>query len=260
MIEPPLINIEDLTVSYGRFKAIHQLSTTLPNHGFTALIGPNGAGKSTLIKAMMGLLNLDSGSIKYQGEYIFRNGKRLNSFSTYRKHVSYVPEHASFYDHLTPREYLKLIGHLLNTDPTSLNSRIEILINDFHIERWADRLIQELSKGNRQRLSIMTAFMPETTKLLILDEPLNGLDPGGKKFLLNYLKRYTTEGLKELDLSPGTVLLSSHNLSDIDQFYENVIIINKTGDLVYDGSMELQTEDNNLEELYLSTVEDWWQE
>jgi len=142
--------------------------------------------------------------------------------------------------------------------------RVDALLSAFKLERWAEQMITTLSEGNRQRLSIAAAFV-QGSELLLLDEPLNGLDPGGRHYCLNLLTQFTEKGVPELVItSPGTILISSHLLGDIERICTDVIILNHDCQVVARGSLSdvrnRLTEDANLEDVYLAVVEGWEEE
>lgn len=173
-------------------------------------LGPNGAGKTTTIKSIMGLINPTTGLIRILGADPHETGPK--------QEVGYLPETPYFYDYLTGREFLTLCGHLFGIRKNELGSKINRLLTLVKMKEAADRQLRKYSKGMLQRIGLAQALINDP-KLVVLDEPLTGLDPLGRK----EFKEIIT-GLKE----KGTaVFFSSHILSDAETVCDRVAIINK---------------------------------
>ncbi|MFW9904048.1 MAG: ABC transporter ATP-binding protein [Candidatus Thorarchaeota archaeon] len=255
-----VVNVKELTKNYGTFPVFDKLSLTINKGSCTGLVGPNGSGKTTLFKCLLGFTEITYGQISFFGDETCKNGLiNHQSLNTCRKRIGYVPEENVFYEHLSPKEYLQMVASVIRIPKDIQNDRVNALLNVFKLERWAKQMITTLSEGNRQRLSIAAAFV-QGPELLLLDEPLNGLDPGGRHYCLKLLSQFIDKGVSELAItSQGTILISSHLLSDVERICTDVIILNHDGQIVAQGSLsEVRyrlTEDASLEDVYLAVVE-----
>lgn len=193
-------------------------------------IGPNGAGKSTTIKVLTGLLNFDSGSVLI-------NGVSPRSVKS-REFIGYSPEQPYFYDYLTGRELLKFYGKLVGLEGAELDKRIQWSLELLHADKdWIDRRLRSYSKGMMQRVGIAQSILSKP-KLLILDEPMSGLDPMGR--------RDVREAIQELNRTGVTVFYSSHLLSDVESISHKVAMI-VDGKIVREGTVEEITESCSIE-------------
>jgi len=255
-----VINVKELIKNYGTFPVFNRLSLTINKGSCTGLVGPNGSGKTTLFKCLLGYTEITHGQISFFGDETCKEGiVNHQSLHTCRKRIGYVPEENVFYEHLSPKEYLEMVASVIRIPKDIQTIRVESLLNAFKLERWAEQMITTLSEGNRQRLSIAAAFI-QGPELLLLDEPLNGLDPGGRHYCLNLLSQFIDEGVSEFAItSQGTILISSHLLSDIERICTDVIILNHDCQVVARGSLsEVRyrlTKDASLEDVYLAVVE-----
>lgn len=184
-------------------------------------IGPNGAGKSTTIKVLTGLLRYDSGSVLINGV----SPRDVKS----REFIGYTPEQPYFYDYLTGRELLKFYGKLVGLSGTELDKRIQWALELLHADKdWIDRRLRSYSKGMMQRVGIAQSILGKP-KLLILDEPMSGLDPVGR--------RDVREAIQELNNMGVTVFYSSHLLGDVEAISHRVAMI-VDGRIVREGTVE----------------------
>ena len=182
----------------------------------TAVVGPNAAGKTTLIKAILGLLQPDSGRVEVNGAPVGRD-------PSYRKAIGYMPQTARFPEHLTGREVIGLLSNLRGRSP----DRDEELLEMFRLDAHLDKPIKTLSGGTRQKLTAAVAFLFRPS-LLILDEPTAGLDPVAAGVLKNKVLRAPAEG--------ATVILTSHIMSEIEELAEELVFLVE-GTVVYQGSV-----------------------
>jgi ABC-2 type transport system ATP-binding protein len=212
-----MINIKNLHKSY----ALHGINLDIEPGELFAYIGPNGAGKSTTIKILLGLTNPDEGSVEL----------------VEKKYIGYLPENPYFYTHLTATEVLQFyakIFNIKNPDIKSILERVDLL----HAK---DKRLGDFSKGMLQRVGIAQALI-NNPRLLILDEPMSGLDPLGRKKIKEIILQEKKKGT--------TIFLSSHILSDVQDLADRVAIIN-LGRLKYEG---LPGED--LEKLFISKIKE----
>jgi ABC-2 type transport system ATP-binding protein len=239
----PAIEIDGLTKSFGRGKhhnqALHDLSLSIRPGEIFGFLGPNGAGKSTTIKLLMGLLRADRGTLTVMGSQVGRQ--------EFRTHVGYLPEFPFFYHHLSAIETLLLSGRLSGLNTKQLSLCIPPLLRRMNLEGAENRRVGGFSKGMKQRLGMANALIHDP-QVLILDEPMSGLDPIGRYHI--------KELLLELNQKGKTIFFSSHILSDIEVLCNRIAILNK-GRLLYDGEMhEFKTDGRSLEEQFLVTIGD----
>lgn len=193
-------------------------------------IGPNGAGKSTTIKVLTGLLNFDSGKVLVNGI----SPRDVKS----RRFIGYSPEQPYFYDYLTGRELLQFYGKLVGLEGNLLNERIIWALQLLHADKdWIDRRLRSYSKGMMQRVGIAQAILGKP-KLLILDEPMSGLDPMGR--------RDVREAILELNRDGVTIFYSSHLLSDVESISHRVAMI-VDGRIVREGTVDEITDSCGIE-------------
>ncbi len=242
-----VIEIIGLTKTYkgGWFSkkknpSLDHLDLTVPSGKIFGFLGPNGAGKSTTIKILLGLVHPSGGSAKILGEPITNNAVRSR--------IGYLPENPSFPSHLKAAEFLRVMAKVHKVTAGELAARVDQCLALTGLKDRADSGIREFSRGMLQRLGISQALI-NRPELVILDEPLNGLDPYGRRDL----KRI----FLELKNSGCTVFFSSHILSDAEDLCDHVSILNK-GRLIADGdTKELLSEmpGMSLEEYFFHKVD-----
>jgi len=235
-----MIEIKDCTKRYGELIAVNNLSLQAGESEIYGLLGPNGAGKSTTIKMMVGLVKPDSGIIRIGGYDTSQdpiNAKMM---------LAYVPEKSVIFDKLTAWEYLSFIGGLYNLDKDLLRQNAEKYLNMFELYSWRDSIIGNFSHGMKQRLVLASAFM-RLPRVLILDEPHNGLDPKGIKLLKDILFRSRDEGM--------TILLSTHIIAIAEEICDKIAILNKGSVAAHGSNNDLKhyakSEDKTLEDIFL---------
>lgn len=213
-----IIKMHNVSKYYGKFKALSSLTLNVEENQIYAFIGPNGAGKSTAIRLMLGILNPSEGYVEVLGKRPTQ--KNVKIF----KNMGYLPGELSTYQKLTGNEVLKFFSSLRNIDDDQyIRNLIERLDYD------PNKYIKELSKGNKQKLGLILAFMHKP-ELLILDEPSSGLDP--------LMQQITIELIQEARQNGSTIFLSSHIFSEIDKVAERVGFV-KEGKLIVEESLEI---------------------
>ncbi len=218
-----IIQTQYLTRRFGHVVAVSELDLAVPKGCVYGFLGPNGAGKTTTIRMLLGLIRPNKGSV-----HLFGKTFKKDRISVLRQ-VGSLVEAPSLYPNLTGRENLKLLALLLDLPGEEIDRVLEIV----QMQAAADRLVRGYSTGMRQRLGLAGALMGHP-KLLILDEPTNGLDPAGIQEM-----RHLLRGLPEA--FGVTVFLSTHLLNEVEQIATQIGIINK-GKLIFQGSPEkLQT-------------------
>ena len=205
-----IVKVSNLTKFYGKTKGIEKVSFEIHEGEIYGLMGPNGAGKTTTLRSMLNLISSDSGKTNILG-------KNVNELSSKEiSHISYLPGEFEMYSNLTGKQYLTYISNLRNAKTNNIH-----LLSD-QLDLDLNKKINALSKGNKQKIGIVQAFM-NSPKLAILDEPTSGLDPLKQQEFQNIVKEQNKKGC--------SVLLSSHILNEIEDLCEKVGII-KDGTLI----------------------------
>ena len=197
----------NLSKAFGGGKGVSGVDLTIEKGEAYALIGPNGAGKTTLIKMFTGLLAPSAGTVDIFGQNIAENPIEA------KKHFGYVPDDPSFYDYLTGKEFLALTGKLRRIEHQKLSARIEELTDLFPIKEILNERMGSYSRGNKQKLSFLAALLPQPD-LLIIDEPIVGLDPLSIKIFGDTLKDFSKNG--------GTVFFATHILSFAKDYADRI--------------------------------------
>ncbi|MBD64082.1 MAG: ABC transporter [Halobacteriovoraceae bacterium] len=209
------------------FQALDQVSFTIPEGKIIGFLGANGAGKTTSIKIIMDFIRPTQGEVKY-GSALGSN--KANAF----KYIGYLPERPYFYPHLTGREFCYYMGKLTDMTRSQIEDQIKVWGPRFKIDFALDREIRNYSKGMLQRVGFLATLL-HNPKLIILDEPIAGVDPIGRKELKDVMLEINKQGT--------TVFFSSHIVSDVEEICDSVIFL-KEGKLVFNGSVDQIIKDN----------------
>ena len=204
----PVLEIQNLSKSFGDKAVLRGLSLSVPEHSVFGFIGRNGAGKNTTMKAVLGLISPDSGEIYVAGEKVLRGQNRTN------RYIGYLPDVPEFYPFMTAREYLSLCGESLGMERPDIKARSEELLALVGLADEKHR-IRGYSRGMKQRLGIAQALLAHP-KLLICDEPTSALDPVGRKEILDILLAAREQ---------TTVLFSTHILSDVERICTDIAFL-----------------------------------
>ena len=221
-----IIQTENLTKKFGDTLAVDNVSINVRQGEIYGFLGLNGAGKTTTIRLILGMIKPDSGSVS-----LF--GNELSQGSEVWKDVGYIVEASDSYPNLTVEENLKVYYHLRGLRDEKL---IDNVINTLQLAQYRNRRAQHLSMGNKQRLGLAKALM-HNPKLLLLDEPINGLDPSGIVEIREFLKKIVTNG-------NTTIFLSSHILSEISKLATRIGI-------VHNGKLIKEINSSDLDKLTL---------
>ncbi|AUS97759.1 ABC transporter [Clostridium thermosuccinogenes] len=206
-----MIEIQNLTKTYGQIKAVNNISFTVEKGEILGFLGPNGAGKSTTMNIITGFIPSTEGTVKVDGYDIMENPKEV------KKRIGYLPELPPLYMDMTVQEYLNFLSELKGVDKTKKKSQISDIMELVKITDVRKRLIKNLSKGYKQRVGLAQALIGNP-EVLILDEPTVGLDP---KQIIEIRKLIKALGKEH------TIILSSHILPEVSAVCERVVIINK---------------------------------
>jgi len=215
----PVIETQKLSKWYGNVLGLSDVSLQV-EQGITGLLGPNGAGKSTFLKLVTGQLKPSLGRVLIDGRGV-RNNTRLFG------RVGYCPEYDSFYEDVTGWQFLTSLLKLYGYGPAEVGERAEKTLNLVGLWVDRDRAVRAYSRGMRQRLKIAQSLAHDP-EIIILDEPLNGLDPLGKRKIIRLIKDFKVEG--------RTIIVSSHVLPEIEALTREIILIHQgkilaTGDI-----------------------------
>ncbi len=226
-----MIELCNVTKRFGSFTAVDNISLEIPSGEFFGFLGPNGAGKTTTIKMMAGLFTPTNGHILINGIDVF-----LHPLAA-KQQTAYVPDQPFLYDKLTGREFMFFVGGLYRVPKMELARRIDELIERFEIGPWVDKRTEDYSQGMRQRITI-AAGLVHNPKVIIIDEPMVGLDPRSAKIVKETLKARSQAGT--------TVFMSTHSLPIAEELCDRVGIINN-GRLAFVGT---QTQLDSLKRQY----------
>ena len=210
------IEIKNLTKKYrtGFFlrqtTAVENLNLSINEKEITGFLGPNGAGKTTTIKSVLGIIRPTSGTIRVFGED--------PGYVSVKSRIGFLPEGPYFYDYLTGYEFLKFYGKLFGIENRTLKKRIESLINEVGLSKSENKPLKKYSKGMLQRIGIAQALINDPD-LIILDEPMSGIDPIGRRDIREIILNLKEQG--------KTVFFSSHILSDVEMICDQIAIINR---------------------------------
>ncbi|MCB5246994.1 MAG: ATP-binding cassette domain-containing protein [Candidatus Cloacimonetes bacterium] len=216
-----MIEIKNLSRSFGRIKAVDDVSFAVANGEIVGFLGPNGAGKTTTMRMMVGYLQPEAGQIELDGVSVFADPLAASA------RIGYLPEHNPLYPEMAVGEFLRYIGELRRLKEPWLSQRLEFVREACALDEVFRQRISTLSKGYRQRVGLAQAILHDP-EVLILDEPTGGLDP-------NQILEIR-ELIRELGQAK-TVLLSSHIMQEVQALCSRVIIINK-GRVIVDDQME----------------------
>ena len=242
-MEQLAVTVEGLTVKYGSFVAVDNISFKVRSGEIYGLLGPNGAGKTSTLKVLVGVLEPSTGKIE-----IF--GTPITDEVGAKSQIGYVPEEVVLLDSLTPREFIEFVADIRHLKASAVNAKLERLTTAFEITQCFDTPIAALSMGNKQKVAIIAALLHEP-KLLILDEPLIGLDARSSKILKELITFHAKKG--------GAAIFSTHIMEVAEKLCTRVGIINK-GQIVGDGTVEalrklVKSAEGSLEDIFLKVTE-----
>lgn len=232
----PLIQIRNLSKTYGDKTVLKHLSLDIYPGQVIGYIGPNGAGKSTTVKILTGLIP------EFQGEVIV-NGIRISENPLeVKRMIGYVPENAELYDVLTPMEYLDFIGKLYGMEEGHLQERARRLLTAFGLSNNLHDRMDTFSKGMRQKVLLISGII-HNPQIIVLDEPLSGLDANAVILIKELIQRLSQEG--------KTIFYCSHMMDVVEKVSDRILLINK-GEIVADGTFESlkQEHANTLEQIF----------
>lgn len=235
-----MLELKNLTKKFGDFTAVNSINLNIGKGDLYGFLGPNGAGKTTTIKMIAGLYSLNGGSIKLNEIDVINDPLKA------KMKIGYIPDNPFLYDKLTGREFLYFSGGLFNLPKSFLNNKIDELVELLKIKDWLDKRTEEYSQGMRQRITIASAFLNDP-ELIVIDEPMVGLDPQSAHIIKQVLKQKAEEN--------RIVFMSTHSLNVVEEICNRVGIINN-GNIIFNDSIaeleKLKSDKNhNLEQLFI---------
>lgn len=238
-----MIELINVSKNYGDFQAVKQLNLKIDSGRIHGFLGPNGAGKTTTIRMLSGILPPSSGEIRIAGLSYLDHPEQIKA------RTGYVPDRPSIYEKLKAFEYLIFICDLYSLPKDSVLKRADKLLELFRLQDCKNRMIEDFSHGMKQKLVIISALLPDPD-VLIIDEPMVGLDPKGAATLKKLLR--------ELAESGKTIFLSTHTMSVAQELCDSISIINN-GEIRATGTMQelrqYSSHEGNLEEIFLQITE-----
>jgi len=239
-----MIKTQNLTKIFNDTIAVDNLNLEIKKGEFFAFLGPNAAGKTTTIKMLTGLIKPTSGRAYIGGYDIQRDYIEARSL------ISYIPDFPFLYDKLTAKEFVEFVGDIYNVEKKKLVKDCDMYFELFGLSDYKDHLIEDFSHGMRQKLIFTTAFI-HNPKVMIIDEPMVGLDPHSGRLIKDILKAKSREGL--------TLFVSTHTLSFAEELADTIGIIDK-GRLVAIGTVDMLSRlsgvKGKLEDIFLRITEE----
>ena len=235
-----MLKLTNLTKKFGNFTAVNNINLEINAGDFFGFLGQNGAGKTTTIKMITGLYAPTNGTVQISGYDIQKDHIEA------KKLIGYIPDQPFLYEKLTGREFLYFCGGLYKIEKSKLKKKIDETIDQLKIEQWVDKRTEEYSQGMKQRIAIASALL-HNPKLLVVDEPMIGLDPQSALVVKNILKRKASEGV--------AIFMSTHSLNVAEEVCSRIGII-KDGQMIFEDKKEVVeqikgTDHLNLESLFL---------
>ena len=233
----PVVAVDDLTFSYGSGQVLHGISFAVRPGEVVGLLGPNGAGKSTTIKILTGILAPGGGSVRVAGFTMPEQATEA------KKRLGYVPEAAGLFESLTAEEFLELVGRLQEVPEDRLQARIDRFLQQFGLAEERVASLDTYSKGMRQKV-LLSAALLHNPDLLLLDEPLSGLDVNAGIMVRDLIAALAAEG--------KAVLYSSHVLDVVERVCDRALILHE-GRVIADGSLDslrASAERGSLEDVF----------
>jgi ABC-2 type transport system ATP-binding protein len=237
-----MIETVQLTKKFASLTAVDSLSLEIPDGEIFGFIGPNGAGKTTTIKMMVGILPPSSGSVAVGGYDLQKEPLKA------KKIIGYIPDIPYVYPYMTGREFLNFVAELYQVE--NKQNKISKYLDLFSLQGMIDGYFKDFSRGTKQKLTISAALLHQP-EVLIIDEPILGLDPASSEKTLNLLKKFKEDG--------GTVFVCSHTLTVIQEICDRIGIIDH-GEVIFKGPIDklkkrLKTKEERLEKLFMKITQ-----
>lgn len=230
-----ILEISNLNKNFGSLLALDNVNMTVEQGAICGLLGPNGAGKTTLLRIINGILTKDSGSVLVFGEEASLNSARK---------LGYMPEERGLYDNMTIENQILYLGQLKGGSAARIREVMNDYLELFNLIGNEKRKLKELSKGNQQKVQIISTLVHEP-KLVILDEPFSGFDPINGQLLQELISRLHDNGT--------TIILSSHNMPAVEEMCDSIALINH-GKVLLQGNINDIKEENKKNEIRIVTA------
>ena len=236
-----MIELKELTKKYGDFQAVNNLNLSVKKGEVFGFIGPNGAGKTTTIKMMGGILAPTDGTVTIAGINMQKEPENAKS------KIGFIPDRPYLYEKLTGMEFLKFTADLYGVSAAAFQSRAFKILKKFSLDDWAQALIESYSHGMKQRL-IMSAALLHEPQVIIVDEPMVGLDPAAIIMVKGLFRSLAADGV--------TIFMSTHTLKFAEDTCDRIGVINRGRLIAMGTTQELQREANvseaDLERVFLN--------
>ncbi|WP_226644836.1 ABC transporter ATP-binding protein [Mesobacillus subterraneus] len=217
-----VLQLEQVTKRFGNFTAVNQLSLNIPEKEMFGFLGANGAGKTTTFRMILGLLDVSEGKITWDGKPINYDTSSI---------IGYLPEERGLYPKLKVREQIVYLARLRGMQKQAALKELEYWLNRFKVPEYADKKVEELSKGNQQKIQFIAAVIHKP-RLLILDEPFSGLDPVNVEQL--------KEAVLELKNAGTMIVFASHRMEHVEEMCEHICIMHKGKPVVHGALKEIK--------------------
>lgn len=227
-----MLEVHELVKTFGTLTAVDRLSLQIQDGQILGLIGQNGAGKTTTFRLILDFLNQDSGTVKWNGHEL--TDKDYNT-------IGYLPEERGLYPKLSIQDQLLYFAALRGKSKKEIEPKIDAWMEKFQVKGKKTDKVKSLSKGNQQKVQLIATLIHEP-KLVILDEPFSGLDPVNAELLKN--------GILELKEQGSCVIFSSHNMENVEQICDHLIML-RNGQTVLNGSVQEIRESFGRTKLFL---------
>jgi ABC-2 type transport system ATP-binding protein len=239
-----MIELKNLTKRFGHVIAVNRLTLSVPEGEIFGFIGPNGAGKTTTLRLMGGVLLPSEGSVIIDGIDMAKQPEEA------KKIIGFIPDRPFLYEKLTGMEFLRFIGDLYSMKDHSFQEKAGEILKQFALDHWADELIESYSHGMKQRLIISAALLHDP-KVIIVDEPMVGLDPAGVRMMKAVFRSLAKGGT--------TIFMSTHTLGVAEDVCDRIGVIHR-GTLIAMGAIEdlrqrAQVREGDLEEVFMILTE-----
>lgn len=240
-----MIELKNLTKRFGKTIAVNRLNLSVSEGEIFGFVGPNGAGKTTTLRMMGGVLSPTEGSVVIDGINMAEEPEKA------KRKIGYIPDRPFLYEKLTGIEFLKFTADLYGLEKDFFYQKSKELLKQFSLDGWEDDLIESYSHGMKQRL-ILSATLLHAPKVIIIDEPMVGLDPAGIRMVKTLFRNLAKKGT--------TLFMSTHTLSIAEDVCDRVGVLHK-GVLIATGTMEqlrqrVQLQEGDLEKVFLILTEE----